>query len=304
MAFVHGVGSLLLAVLAAPPGTVAKGDVAPLVFVEAQAGCLVAAQVRAKLADVVVDHPGAEALTVTASDVAARMGTRVSLRVVTPLGEVILERHFELAPADCRSSPLLLATVLQTFLTEVPRTRWGIEKPADESTEVVPVVVERDASELGGMLSLGVDSRWLPTGAGLEAGAAIDVGSSRHRLTGSAAVRLGWPQALGSGHFLDATALLGVGWRYGGAHWLVRAEARAGGIWVAGYGFAKDRQVWLPWVEGQLCALWTVGPLLLGPELGLSPLRHLVTTSAGAPGRIPWLRLGVAAAWPLWSKKI
>ena len=79
-----------------------------------------------------------------------------------------------------------------------------------------------------------------------------DVGSARHRLAGSVAFRLGTPQDLGSGHFLDMSVLAGLGWRYGSPDLLIRGEVRTGSILVLGYfsistdSFGFDPQSKLP----------------------------------------------------------
>lgn len=165
------VGCLLVAT-AGPSDVAAEPSPSPLVFVETQAGCLVERAVHDALSAVVDRHRGAEALTVTAADMRATKGVIVTLRVVTPAGAVILDRRFDLAHQDCASSPQLLTTVLDSFLRDFPRSEWGVDKPpADrpEAPPAVPVVVEHDVSQLGGLVFLALDGRLTPAGAGLGA---------------------------------------------------------------------------------------------------------------------------------------
>lgn len=193
------------------------------VFVEDRASCLAAEDVRARIGEILTAHRGAEQLTVSAIAAPGQGGVVATLRVVSPPGEVILARTFELAAGDCSSAPQLFAAALDTFLGELPRSEWGVPEPAPAAQ---PALVVPDATQVGGLLYASVDSRWSPVSADIELGGTLDVGAARHRLTGSAALRVGLPQEVGSGHFVEAYALLGMGWRHASRGMLTRVEAR------------------------------------------------------------------------------
>lgn len=270
------------------------------VYVEDSLNCVARVGAESALAAVLERHSAGE-LSVTLVMTQTQQDYVGTLRVVAALGDVILDRRVALKPQDCASAAPLFSTMLDTLLRDLPRTEW---QPAVPAEPAAASVVIRDVTQIGALAYLAADSRWFPVGASLEAGATLDVGSARHRLTGSAALRCAWPQGVGSGHFLEVLPTLGLGWRYATENVLLRAEVRSGGLMVAGYGFAKNRTVWLPWLELQAAALWSWNKVLVGPGIGVSPLRHEVVTTGGASGQVPWLHLGVVIALPLWAEKV
>lgn len=289
---------LWLLILSAYP---ARSDAA--VFVEDTFECISREDADERLNKILATHDGSDELTVTLVTSRSEAKIPVTLRVVTSRGDVILERRFELQRADCPSIPELAATALDRFLQSFPKSRWSkTEEPDPPPPD--PIVVVRDVTAIGALAHLSVDSRWDPSSLDIELGGSLDIGSSRHRLVGSLATRWGLPRSVGTGHFIEGFALLGLGWRYASESWRLKAEARTGGLVVAGYDFSVNRTVWLPWLEFQGTMLWQWGSVLMGPNLGVSPLRHDVVTSAGASSQVPWLRLGITIALPIWTEKV
>ena len=269
---------------------------------ENRTSCLDEPSRRARLGDLLAAYTGGAHGSVTVVANPGEGATVLTLRIVTLNGEIVLDRRFDLKAQDCPSAVELLATVLDTFLRELPRDSWGEGPVPARSPE--RVVVTADMSEVAGMVFAAVDSRWSPTSADAEIGAAIDVGSTEHRLAGSVTARVGYPHALGGGRYLESLAMLGLGWRYGQESWMVRAEIRTGGLLVSGFGYANNGRVWLLWLEAQAAALWCWQGLLIGPELGLSPLRDHIRTGTGFETEVPWLRAGLVVAIPFWSDKM
>jgi hypothetical protein len=197
----------------------------------------------------------------------------------------------------------LVALVLEQFLSTFPLEEWISKTRPPEPPPPEKIFLTRDMAELAGSASLAVDSRWPYPSADLEFGVALDVGSSSHRLVGSAALRVGIPHELGSGSYLESMGLLGVGWRYATRGWMLRVEVRTGGLLVSGFGYTTNYHRWLLWVEAQVGVMWEWKGVLLGPQIAVSPLWHRVETTAGVGRQLPWLRVGVVIGFPFWYKK-
>ena len=74
---------------------------------------------------------------------------------------------------------------------------------------------------------------------------------------------------------------------------------------VAGYGFADNAAVWLPWVELRLGPSVALGGVRLGVHLGISPLDHEVSTQSGSErGGLSRVRLSLGVEFPLLSGRI
>lgn len=275
------------------------------VYVEDRTDCLDQTGLEEAITDVLLEYEAGKKGSTTVVGNPGETTAMVALRVVTMAGEIILERRFEFKPEDCPSSTDLITTVLGRFLQDFPREEWG-EDPPEPAPVSAPerVVVTQDVSEFSGLVLVGGDTRWLPTSGDLELGVAIDVGSQRHRLAASAMIRVGVPHALGGGHFIETIGMLGVGWRYAGQSWLTRLEVRTGGLLVSGFGYASNHHTWLLWLEFQGAVMWHWNWVLIGPQIGLSPLRHKAITADGDSANIPWIRAGVVLAIPFWSKRM
>jgi hypothetical protein len=277
---------------------------------EARTDCLAAEAVREKLGRLLAQYDIKESLSVALVVDPATSGRVISLRViVNRTGAVILDRHFNLQVQDCPSALDLLTAVLERFLVETPAEQWldSLANPVPLLPPPPPppekILVMKDMAELAGMAFVSVDSRWVTPSADLELGTAIDVGSSSHRLIGSAAVRLGLPRALGTGHYLEASALLGVGWRYASQNWMLRMEVRTGGLLVSGYGYQNDYHDWVLWLEFQSTLAWNWRGVLFGPLIAVSVLRHEVLTTLQVSEQLPWLRIGFFVGFPYWYKR-
>lgn len=84
---------------------------------------------------------------------------------------------------------------------------------------------------------------------------------------------------------------------------MIRAELRTCGLFVAGFGFPVNHRQWLPWLELQVSMLFRLAPMMLGPQAGFSPLMHEVIAGTQSTG-ISWLRLGLIAAFPIWTQEL
>jgi hypothetical protein len=213
--------------------------------------------------------------------------TAVTLRLVTAVGDVVLDRRFVIERADCSSAGSLLEAVLERFLAELPRPLGA-----------GPPLVQAVSSSLE--IELGLSGAVLPLDWSAELGLRAAVGSTRHQLVGGALVRLDGPQDLGPGHVVSTTALLSVGYRLRGDAWTLRFELRAGGAWLYGQGFDANAQQWVVWGEAASALLFRVGPLLVGPEVGGSPLEaKVVSPGLDGSAQLPRLRLGLHLALPV-----
>jgi hypothetical protein len=295
--------AILLACLVLPP--LARAGKEPGVYLESRTGCLAEQGIDQRLGAVLERHGAADHLSLTVADAPAASGVLVTLRAIwNPSGEVVLERRFDLLPGDCPSVGDLVVLVLEQFLDRFPLEE-RIEAARPEPPPAPPpalVTISHDVAALAGSAMLSLDSRWPTPGADLELGAAFDVGSSRHRLVASAAVRVGLPHALGGGHYIESLGLLGVGWRYAAPDWMLRLELRSGGLLVAGFGYRDNYHRWLLWLEAQACMLWEWNGVMLGPLVAISPLWHDVEAT-GEVRSLPWLRVGLVLGLPFWTEK-
>ena len=264
--------------------------------VESTGGCVDTAATRARLAPVLA--PYADARGGTVAVVVQRSGdfTSLTLRVVAISGDVVLERRLTLRPEDCPSAPELIATILERFLRDFPRARWT-DLPHQNGPMVV--VMGQELPWIASVVRASLAGRWPGPSADLDLGATLETGTARRRLFASTNLRVGTPARLGVGHVVDGVAALGMGWREIGASWVGELEVRVGGRVTAGYGYTVNRRVWLPWMEVGGGISWPWHGWLLGPVVGISPLRQRATTAAGAYTPLPWLRLGVSASLPL-----
>lgn len=274
------------------------------VQIEDQTGCLQGAELSTAINGVLSGYEGGEEGSITVVGNPGDVGVVTTLRVVTVTGEIVLERRFDLQSQDCPTSTPLISTVLERFLAGFPVEKW--EEQPKRTPIPVPreVVVTRNVSTIAGFFLIGVDSRWLPASADLDLGVAADAGSARHRLTGSATLRLGLPHELGGGQYLESFLMLGVGWRYGAETWLSRLEVRVGSLLASGFGYETNHHTWLLWLELQGASLWQVGAVMLGPQVGLTPLRHRIVTADGAVRHTPWLRVGLVCVIPFWMEEV
>lgn len=279
------------------------------VMVDDRTGCLAGSDTAGRLG-AVIDAGDPEALLSVAVVVAPAVdGSLATMRVlVNHSGELVLERTFTLAPVDCPSAPDLLGIVLERFLAEAPLERWRPPKPPAPPPPPEPpppetILVTRDVASMAGHVFLAADGRLPEASADLELGAAIDVGSANHRLVASLALRVGLPDRLGQGRYLESLGLLGVGWRWADRGWMVRAEARTGGLLVSGFGYDRSFDTWLLWLEAQVAVLYDLDGILLGAQVAGSPLWHEVATTSGESRRLPWLRLGLTVGFPFWYSR-
>ncbi len=276
------------------------------IVVEEYSDCLSGQPVSEVLSDLIMRYDPDRHLLFTVVVQPAVSGHVVALRVVVKrTGAVIYERSLPLAAGDCPQGLELLRTVLAGFLRDTPAEQWQPPKPLPPPPPPVPEkqTVLRDVAELAGQLFVAASGRLPDPGADLELGAAIDVGSSSHRLIGSAALRAALPRGLGEGQFTEGLGLLGLGWRYARQDWMLRCEVRLGGLLVAGFGYPDNYQHWLLWLEGQLTMLRSWRGMLWGVEISVSPLRHQVYTAELARADLPWLRVGLVVGFPFWYKK-
>ena len=208
----------------------------------------------------------------------------VSLRVVRGTGEIGLDRHYTLAPADCASAPQLLALAVDRWLTAFPEWAEPPAPPPARWFEVaVPVAVNVIAS---------------PVGVEGQAGVIVDRGDAHDRFGGSALVRTGIPQDAGTGRFREVAVLAGAAWRHRFGAWEARAEVRGGGLRVSGLGFAANAVDWIPWWEGAVAAGRRFGFGALGLELAATSLKAHATTRDGLVSEdIPLVRLGISGTF-------
>jgi hypothetical protein len=283
--------AVALALLLATP--LARAEVE----IDGDAACLARAPLRARLEQVLAAEQRAARLGVEVRE--ARTGALATVTLVarTAWGEALLERRYELAPADCASATELLALVLERFLAGFPAERWrALERRAAEAARDRRLEV---ALEGAAALEL------VPTGGSLELGAALEYGSSRHRLGASLLARASLPRALGQGRFLALGVLAGLRYRFAAFAWQPGLELRAGPVLLAGYGFDESytRAAFGFEVVARLERAFR--RLRLGLELGLSPLRHRVLTlDRSASESLPLLFVGVRLALPLHGRAL
>lgn len=258
------------------------------VTVEDSTGCL-PPDTRERLATVWTraPHPRPDVFAVVRK---SHDETRVLwLRIVGRDGTEHAARRIELAPADCPEAPSLLAAILERQRKALPTTGWP-----------PPPAPTLGTAEWLFAASL----RGEPASADAETSLRLELGRAHHRLAGDVTLRVGLPQRLGEGHVADGMLLLGAGWRYLAPSWRHLLAARTGGVWTAGLGFVGNRTVWLPWVEAHAELQFRWRSLWIGPNASISPVRHQIRTVGGRSTQLPWFRLGLTLAVPIWEEKI
>ncbi len=288
----------MLAVLLLPPLCGWRSATAAGVSfgVDTNSVCVDAAAVRQRVAPLLSPYSESRGGTITVVARKAQAKTVLVLRVVAVSGEVVLERRTSLRPEDCPSAPELVATILERFLRDFPRTRWADIPPAGETSVVL---VGRGLPWVVGMLRTSAAAHYPGLGADLEVSGALEVGTVARRLYTSAILRAGTPRELGAGHFLDAFLGLGVGWRQVGPRATFELEARVGARAARGYDFSSNRAAFLPCAEVAGGVAWQLGGWLIGPVAAVTPFRQTAVTEAGAETTLPWVRLGVGVWLPL-----
>jgi len=234
---------------------------------------------RAERSGLVVD------VAVTPGDPAAD----VALRVLRPGGDVGLDRHYALSPADCASAPDLIALAVDRWLTAFPA--WAApppppSPPTSQRTDVLATVA------VSGMAP--------PLGAEGELGALVDRGGDGHRFGLSGLVRTGLSQDAGDGRFREIALLAGASWRHAIGAWQVRGELRGGALRVSGIGFFENDTSWLPWWEVALFGGRAVSFGAIGLELaGTAQRDHAVTRDGLVSQDIPLVRLGLSVTFQI-----
>jgi hypothetical protein len=282
----------------------AKGlDDRPLaeIIVEQQTDCMDRGDIETALLSVLEPREESRFMSVTVVVSPALGGSVATLRVVArKTGEILLERRLNIKTGDCEDAHLVLKVVLEQFLTSFPIEEWKerLQEPSRprsiKEVEVTKITVEKETSTLHWLFLTALDSRWPTPSGSFELAVGLDAGSSRHGFIGNITVRIGYPRPLAEGRYLDTTAMLGMGWRFSPTRRLsLRTEVRTGALLVNGIGYDKNYHQWLLWLEGQLALVWKLGRVLLGPEVGLSPLTHSVSTRSGHEEDLPWIRVGL-----------
>ncbi|MFH1132799.1 MAG: hypothetical protein V1754_15810, partial [Pseudomonadota bacterium] len=202
----------------------------------------------------------------------------VHLRAITGDGQVVLKRKYELGPKDCKSADELLATVLERFLTRLPLEQWTLpptrpakSRPLEQTKPVEkPVNIETTAQVV-------INSAWVPFGGDTELAIGMRVGQ-RHGLEGCLLGRMSLPQKLGQGRVIAGMPLGCLGWSYNAAKWRWKTDVRAGAVAFAGVEYAVNHTTWLPWIEFTGSVWRKIGPVFVGLQIAVAPLRHQVMT--------------------------
>jgi hypothetical protein len=236
-------------------------------------------------------------IVVTGSRVVASVRSEIAMRVLNRRGHEVLDRHFVLKPAECASSTSLLDTVLENFLTrlvEIEVHPPHIERP--EPTGASVLRIDLGAQVLGA---------FFPTNGEAELRLMGGLGSMGHGVSLTTLLRMTLPQSLGTGRFYEGAVLAGIGWQYRASGFLVRLEVRAGALGLFGTGYDRAHSVYLPWIEGALDALFSLGPVLIGPEVSGSPLSDPVEVAgeSGSTG-LSRLRVGLVLALPVFREEM
>jgi len=216
--------------------------------------------------------PSLDLQVVVASTTDESQSSSVALTVRTPWGETLLERWYDLRPADCPSANKLLTLVLERFLSSFPAERWrALARKAKQVPPGPPRILEVTAH-------LAASSEWVPTGANAELGVGVAYGSLSHRFGAGIWGRSTMPRALGQGHYLAAAALAALSWRYTAYTWQPGVELRAGPALIVGYGYDVSYRRWAPWLDvvASLERRWS--RVALGLQLTVTVLRHRVLT--------------------------
>jgi hypothetical protein len=261
---------------------------APVIRVDAPT-CVAGDAVRTAVQRVLHDHHAQRSGLVV--DIAVTPGpdtADVALRVLRPRGDVGLDRHYALSPADCASAPDLIALAVDRWLTAFPE--WAepppLSPPPSRRTDVLATVT------LSGMAP--------PLGVEGQLGALVDRGGDGHRFGLSGLVRTGLPQDAGDGRFRQIALFGGATWRVAVGGWAVRAELRGGALRVNGIDFFENDTSWLPRWEVALFGGRAVSFGAIGLEVAGTAQRGRVVTRDGLVSQdIPLVRLGLSGTFQI-----
>jgi hypothetical protein len=284
----HALALLVVAVGCRPAPVRAPEPVAPVIQVDAPT-CVAGDAVRTAVRRVLREHHAERSGLVV--DVAVTPGDEtadVALRVLRPRGDVGLDRHYALSPADCASAPDLIALAVDRWLTAFPE--WA-EPPPSSPPPSRRTDVLATAAVSGMAPPLGVEG---------QLGALVDRGGDGHRFGLSGLVRTGLPQDAGDGQFRQIALLAGATWRRAVGAWELRAELRGGALRVSGIGFFENDASWLPWWEVALFGGRAVSFGAIGLEVaGTAQRGHAVTRDGLVSQDIPLVRLGFSGTFQI-----
>jgi hypothetical protein len=283
---------LLVAAIGCRPAPVrAPEPPAPVIRVDAPT-CVAAEAVRTRVERVLHEHDAERSgLVVDVSVTPGDASADVALRVVRPRGDVGLDRHYALSPADCASAPDLIAIVVDRWLTDFPE--WA-QPPPPSSSLPSP---SRWTDVLATVTVSGIAP---PLGVEGQLGALVDRGGDGHRFGLSGVVRTGLPQDAGDGRFRQIALLAGATWRRSIGAWELRAELRGGALRVSGIGFFENDTSWLAWWEVALFGGRAVSFGAIGLELAATAQRdHAVTGDGLVSQDIPLIRLGLSGTFEI-----
>jgi hypothetical protein len=267
------------------------------VRIDNRGGCFETASLRQRLEDVLLEFSGRPRvdLGVSVASSRARSGaSSVALIVRAPWGETLLERWYELTPADCRSATKLLALVLERFLSGFPAMKWrALARKAEKMPRGSPRLLEVS-------LHAAASSEWIPTGAAADLGLAVEYGSVRHRFGVSAGAKTTLPRTLGEGQVMEIPLLVGLRWRYAAYSWQPAVEVRAGPALVKGFGYDINYLRWVPWLDVLATVERRWRHVALGLQLTVTPLRHQVLTEDEKDSEgLPIVSLGLRLTVPI-----
>ena len=282
---------LVVAIGCRPAPVRAPEPPTPVIRVDAPT-CVAGDAVRTGVQRVLHEHHAERSGLVV--DVAVTPGDEtadVALRVLRPRGDVGLDRHYALSPADCASAPDLIALAVDRWLTAFPE--WA-EPPPPPPPSPPPsrwTDVHATVTVSGMAPPLGVEG---------QLGALVDRGGDGHRFGLSGLVRTGLPQDAGDGRFRQIALLAGAAWRLEIGAWELRGEVRGGALRVSGIGFFENDASWLPWWEVALFGGRAVSFGAIGLEVaGTAQRDHAVTGDGLVSEDIPLVRLGLSGTFQI-----
>jgi hypothetical protein len=261
------------------------------VEVHGSSECIDPRAAESALASVVDElRPHAEArLTVRAAVSLAGDQVHASLKLTNEVGQLLLERRYELTRADCVELTELYVLVVREFLRELPAEDWR--------EIIAPEVEPSPPSRLGveGALQLGAEHA--PSGA---VGLWGELGPGAHRFMALLWVESTTWRELGVGEYRVATSLVGAGWRYLEDSWSAEMLLMGGLARLSGRSFDENFGVWVPWVELVYSGGVSVGSVRLGGRLSVQPLTHEVAVDGESEkDAIPVVKLGMSIQVPL-----
>jgi len=276
------------------------------IHVENPGRCLVKEELQQEIGKLFQAHRAQKRLFVSISDRPTSKGLRIEIRLLdAKTGAIMLDRAIDLPKTDCPRSTKLIQLILSQFLAELPVDLWDEEIPGPVS--VIPtehVRIEQELTALTTLMFLSVNGRAQPWGGDAELGLALDVGADAFRLLGSLALRQSLPSDLGSGKFIESYALLGLGGRYRGEHWMLRFELKTGGLLLTGMDYAKNFHTWMAWLEAQLSILFDLGPVALGPQISVQPFEKTIVADQDQSRQLARFRLGLIITLPFWDRSM